>query len=89
MPAARLSDDTAPDIERRQIERWRAMSPAEKAALIGGLSAAALDLAAAGVRHRYPGASAREQFLRRAIVLLGDDLARRVYPEVEALGDTR
>ena len=62
------------------------MSPAEKGALIGGLSMAVSELAAAGVRARHPAASPREQFLRRAIVLLGADLARRAYPEIEALG---
>jgi hypothetical protein len=36
-----LSLDTPPDIEHRQIEAWRRMSPAEKAAIVSGLTRAA------------------------------------------------
>jgi hypothetical protein len=42
-----LSLDTPPDIEHRQIEAWRRMSPAEKAAIVSGLTRAAYDLARA------------------------------------------
>ena len=79
-----LSLDTSAVIERLQIERWRQMSAAEKAAIVSGLTQAGYDLALAGVRHRYPDASPREQFLRLAIVTLGPDLARRAYPEIAA-----
>jgi len=72
-------------VERRQIEAWRQMSAADKAAIVTGLTQAVFDLARAGVRHRYPDASAHEQFLRLAIVTLGLELAGRVYPEVLAL----
>jgi len=58
------------------------MTPAEKAALITGLTQAVYELARAGIRHRYPHASPREQFLRLAIVSLGPDLARKAYPEI-------
>ena len=58
------------------------MSAAEKAALVSGLTRAVWDLALAGVRHRHPDASPREQFLRLALVTLGPDLARKVYPEI-------
>lgn len=80
-----LSADTSPEIERRQIERWRQMSAEEKAALVTGLTQAVYDLARAGVRHRYPDASPREAFLRLAIVTLGPDLARKAYPDSAAL----
>jgi hypothetical protein len=50
-----------------------------------GSTRAAHDLALAGVRARYPDAPPREQFLRLAIVTLGPDLARRVYPEIRTL----
>lgn len=79
-----LSLDTSPEIERLQVERWRQMSPAQKAAIVSGLTQAVHDLALAGVRLRYPGASAREQFLRLALITLGADLARRAYPEIAA-----
>jgi hypothetical protein len=51
-------------------------------------SAAVRQLAMAGVRQRYPAASSREQFLRLAQVTLGNELARKAYPEIEALDRT-
>jgi hypothetical protein len=83
--ATPLSRDTSPDVEQRQIEAWREMSVAEKAALITGLSAAARAMALAGIRHRFPAASPREHFLRLAIVTLGLELARSAYPEIDFL----
>jgi hypothetical protein len=80
-----LSLDTPPEIERPQIERWRHMSPAEKAALISGLTEATCELALAGTRQRYPRASPRELFLRLAMLRLGPDLARKAYPEIVTL----
>ena len=84
MPAP-LSLDTSPDVERMQIDALRRMTPAEKAALISGLTRAAHRMAAAGVRQRHPDASPREQFLRLAVVILGPALARQAYPDVDAL----
>lgn len=80
-----LSADTDAESEQRQIDRWRAMSPAEKLRIVAGLSAAADTMALAGIRQRHPGASPREQFLRLASLKLGLDLARQVYPEIEQL----
>jgi hypothetical protein len=80
-----LAADTSPEIERRQFERFRQMSPVEKAAIVSGLTQAVYDLAAAGVRHRHPDASPREQFLRLAIVTLGQTLAEQAYPEIQEL----
>ena len=68
-----------------QIERWRRMTPDEKAATVTSLTRTAYELARAGVRHRYPTASPREEFLRLALVVLGEDLARKAYPEIEGL----
>ena len=83
---APLADDTPRDIEQRQIEGWRRMTPSEKADLIVALSQATRDMALAGIRHRYPHASPREQFLRLAMLTLGTELARRAYPEIDRLG---
>jgi len=77
----RLSLDTPPDVERRQIEAWRQMSAADKAALVTGLTRAAFAMTAAGVRQRHPDASPREQFLRVAVIVLGPELARLAYPD--------
>lgn len=57
------------------------MTPAEKAACITGLTQAAYAMTLAGVRHRHPKASPREQFLRVAIITLGPALARAAYPD--------
>ena len=85
MPTVPLTLDTSAEVERVQIERWRQMSPAEKLAIVSGLTQAAYQLALAGVRLRYPDASPREQFLRLALITLGPALARRAYPEISAL----
>lgn len=61
------------------------MSPAEKAALVEALNRAVRQLAEAGIAARYPHASARERFLRFAILRLGRDLAVRVYPDAADL----
>jgi len=61
------------------------MSPAQKAAVVSGLTQAVFELAHAGVRHRHPTASPHEQFLRLAIVTLGLDLARKAYPDIDSL----
>ena len=87
MPTRPLSFDTSPEIERQQIEAWRRMSAAEKAAIVSGLTQAAYDLASAGVQQRYPHASSSERFLRLAIVTLGRDLARKAYPQIAAWDD--
>jgi hypothetical protein len=76
VPSKPLSADTSPEIERLQIERWRQMSPGEKASLVSGLTQAVYDLARAGIRQRYPDASPREQILQLAMLTLGVDLAR-------------
>lgn len=81
-----LSSDTDAAIEERQVRAWRDMTPAQKANLITRLSQTAREMAAAGVRDRHPDASPREQFLRLAMLTLGPELARRVYPEIEQLG---
>ena len=80
-----LSQDTSPEIERMQIEAWRRMAPRQKAALITGLTQAARTMAMAGVRHRHPLATQREQFLRLAIATLGPELAVAAYPDAAPL----
>ena len=82
-----LSQDTSADVERLQIEAWRRMSPVEKAGIVSQATHDALMLALSGIRQRYPGAPARECFLRLAAILLGPTLVRQVYPEAaEILG---
>ena len=85
MVANPLALDTSAEIERLQVERWRQMSPATKAALVSGLTQASYEMSLAGLRQRYPEASSRELFLRLAVLTLGTDLARKAYSEISAL----
>jgi len=80
-----LSLDTSAAIERRQVEAWRGMSPAEKLQLVSDATQAVIDLSLAGIRRRHPAASDRECFLRFACIVLGRDVARTVYPDVAHL----
>jgi len=80
-----LSQDTDPEVERLQVEAWQCLSPREKAALITALTRAVRAMAWAGVQHRHPDATAREQFLRLAIETLGPELASAAYPDAAAL----
>jgi hypothetical protein len=82
---APLAGDTDRAFELRQIEGWRRLTAAEKLSLVMGMNANVKQLAMAGVRQRYPDASPREQFLRLAQVMLGDELARKAYPDLDAL----
>jgi hypothetical protein len=61
------------------------MIAADKLRLTARMSTTIRELALAGVRQRFPAVSRREHFLRLAVVVLGAELARRVYPEIEAL----
>jgi hypothetical protein len=85
MAQSRLASDTDAEVERLQIAGWRNMSPVQKAATVSGLTSAMFEVARAGVRARFPNATAREQFLRLAIQTLGADLAARAYPEAAGL----
>ena len=71
-----LSTDTTADIEQRQVEAWRRLSPVERLRLVSDTSRAVLDLSLAGARRRYSLASERECFLRLAAILLGVDTTR-------------
>ena len=84
-----LSADTTADIEQRQVDRWRRLSPVERLRLVSDTTRAVMDLSLAGIRQRHPGASDRECFLRLAAILLGVDTARQVYPDAVHLTDLR
>jgi hypothetical protein len=81
-----LFSDTAPEAERILIELLRQAPVARKLEMLGQMNAAVRQLALQGLRARHPGAT--EAQLRRylADLLLGPELAARVYgprpPEV-------
>ena len=80
-----MSLDTDRDIEDLQIAAWRVSSTIDIARVVAGASAAARQLALAGLRTRYPDADEREIIARFAGLTLGHDVARRAYPELDHL----
>jgi len=74
-----LSADTALDIEDMQIEGLRRMPPWRKMALMEHMSQTVRTLAMAGLRQRYPDDTPALLRRRLADLLLGTELAARVY----------
>jgi hypothetical protein len=77
-----LYSDTHPKIERMQIEMWRQASPTRKMHMLAQLNASVRILALAGLRSGYPNATEAELCRRLADLLLGEELARKVYGEI-------
>jgi hypothetical protein len=69
-------------MEALQIEFWRRASPTRKMHVLAHLNASAHTLALAGLRSRYPQASEAELRRRLASLLLGEEIARKVYGEL-------
>ena len=74
-----LSSDTHPDIERLQIERLRQMPSWRKMELVGDMNEAVRTLALAGLRQRHPNEPPAQRRRRLADLMLGPELAARVY----------
>ena len=81
-----LYDDTRPEIERLQIEKMRQTPAWRKLAMVGQLNDTVRTLAMSGLRQRNPLAS--REALRRMLadMLLGEELAARVYGPVPSSG---
>jgi hypothetical protein len=77
-----LFPDTHPKMEALQIELWRQASPTRKMNMLAQLNAFARLLALTGLRAQYPHASEAELRRRLATLLLGEELARRVYGDL-------
>jgi len=76
-----LSSDTHPKMEALQIQLWRQASPMRKMQALAQLNASARMLALTGLRSRFPNASEAELRLKLAGLILGDELANKVYGE--------
>ena len=76
---ALLSEDTAPEIERVQVELLRAMPSWRKAALVGEMWRTVRTTVLAGLRERHPHDGPTQLKRRLADLTLGPDLAERVY----------
>jgi hypothetical protein len=82
---SRLSD-THPSMEALQIQLLRQASPARKMEMLAQLNASARALALSGLRSRHPQVGEAELLRRLADLLLGEELARKVYGEIEHAG---
>lgn len=74
-----LYSDTHPKMEALQIQLWRQASPTRKMNMLAQLNASARLLALTGLRSQYPQASEAELRFKLAVLLLGDELALKVY----------
>lgn len=71
--------DTHPEIEDLQIKLLREVPTWRKMEMLVSLNASAHELAKAGLRKRFPKASEGEIMRRMADLLLGEELAKKVY----------
>lgn len=83
IPHPTLSPDTTPEAEAVQLRIFREMPPWEKAKLIEDAIQTSYTLAIAGLRHRHPNADDDEIRRRLMDVMLGEELAERVYGKAE------
>lgn len=71
--------DTSPEAEEIQLTLWRQAPAWRKLEQMARLNRMARQLALAGLRRRHPEASEQELRRRLADLILGPDLAERVY----------
>lgn len=74
-----LSADTSPEMERLWIEGLRRMPAWRKLDLVGDMNDTVRTLAMAGLRERYPHDTPAQRRRRLADLVLGSELAARVY----------
>ncbi len=75
--------DTHPRMEALQIQLLRQTTPMRKMEMLAQLNASARTLALCGLRSRYTQAGEAELRRRLAGYLLGEELARKVYGEID------
>ncbi len=80
--------DTPPETERVLFAMLRNMPPWRKLEMVAQLNQAGRELALAGLRTRYPAATQDELHRRLADILLGAELATRVYGPVPEVAKT-
>lgn len=78
--------DTDPKIEQMQIELIRQMPSWKKFALIDDLNETVRSLAISGIKQRHPEATPAQAQRKLADLLLGPELAMKVYgPHTETM----
>jgi hypothetical protein len=76
-----LHSDTHPKMEALQIQLLRQASPTRKMNMLAQLNASARLLAMTGLHSQFPQATEAELRFKLAVLLLGEDLARKVCEE--------
>ena len=85
--ASALSRDTSAEAEKAQIRALRELPPWRKVELVEDANRTARMLALTGLRARFPEAS-REELARGLMdLVLGEELAARVYGPAEGRND--
>ncbi len=79
-----LSPDTRPEAEVVLIKLLRQAPPWRKLHMVDQLNQTVRTLALSGLRQRHPDATPQELRRRLADLLLGPDLAARVYGPLQA-----
>ncbi len=74
-----MNRDTSPEAEAVLFKLWRETPAWRKLEMMSGLNRTARQLALVGLRRRFPNASEMELRRRLAAMLLGEELATRVY----------
>ena len=74
-----LSPDTHPDAERLQLEILRRMPYLKKSAILCALNQTVKSLAIRGIQQRHPEATPEQVQRLFADLVLGEELARKVY----------
>lgn len=78
-----LPRDTTPEANEAQLEAYRRLGGAGRAAVMFRLGDLARRTAMAGIRRRHPEYDEPRVRLALARLLLGDDLVKRVWPSQE------
>jgi len=76
-----LYSDTHPKMEALQIQLWRQASSTKKMNMLAQLNASVRMLALKGLRAQYPQATEAELHRKLADLLLGEELAQKVFGE--------
>ena len=74
-----ILSDTRPEITKLQLKLLRQTSPARKLAMLGQMNQTVITLAFSGLCSRHPDDSAEMLRHRLADLILGSELANRVY----------
>jgi len=79
---SKLFSDTHSKMEALQLELWRQADPTRKMQMVAQLNETTRLLAITGLRSQFPQASAEELRRRLAGLILGEELAKKVYGEI-------